>query len=464
MTARRSLLFVVPAVGCAVAAVLYAYLSGGPGKGTVFGLEMASGAAAIGIGAGILYLTLPLAIRHAEGSTGGVQIFLLAGLLAGLFARLVLFGSDPILENDYLRYLWDGAVLAHGENPYRWSPAEILSGAAPAVLQQLAGDSAGLVERIGYADLRTIYPPVGIALFSLAHVADPWGLTGLRCLYLLADIATLVLLIVLLRRFRRSPLWVFVYWLNPLAAQMIYNAAHMDGLLVPFLLGAVLLAIRQWPLGASVILVLAAGIKLWPVLLAPLLFRHAAPATGRYVGAMLLFAAGFALLLLPFWLSGPAETSGLVAFGSEWRKNEVVFGSLVSAFDGLLTAFDVLRFDPERLARLTVGAGLVALAFWPVGPPDDAALVRRCLVIVASLFILAPAPYPWYFIWLLPFLTLAPMTAILTWTATLPLYQLRFHPYFESHEELFTNGIVWLEHGVPVVLIAATLLLGRVRR
>jgi len=40
----------------------------------------------------------------------------------GLLARLRMFASTPILEDDFYRYFWDGGVLANGFNPYNYSP------------------------------------------------------------------------------------------------------------------------------------------------------------------------------------------------------------------------------------------------------------------------------------------------------------------------------------------------------
>ncbi|MEQ9487621.1 MAG: glycosyltransferase 87 family protein [Alphaproteobacteria bacterium] len=420
-------------------------------------------AASLGVLAGLLYLLLPFAIQR----TALPRNVLFVGVLAGLLARLFLFASEPILENDYFRYLWDGAVLASGENPYRWSPADVLTGIAPAAFHNLSVEAGQVVAQIGYPDLRTIYPPLGVLIFGLAHLADPWGLTGLRGLYLLADTVTLALLLALLRQFGRPPVWALIYWLNPLSIQMTFNAMHMDALLLPFLLGAFLLAVRNRPGGATFLLVLAAGVKLWPVLLAPVLLRHAAPTLRQTLVWMLLFAAGFVVLLLPLYFSGPAETSGLFAYGSDWRKNEIVFGLVVSLFDGLLAVFDAVRIDAERLARLAVAGALTLLALLLAllaRPKDDRALAVSVLMLVACLFIFVPSPYPWYFIWLLPFLSLVPMTAILCWTATLPLYQLRFHSYFMDNDGMFENGIVWLEHGVPITLIIITLLIRIVRR
>lgn len=46
------------------------------------------------------------------------------GLVLGfaLLFRVVLLWSDPIQEDDFYRYLWNGKVVASGLNPYRFAP------------------------------------------------------------------------------------------------------------------------------------------------------------------------------------------------------------------------------------------------------------------------------------------------------------------------------------------------------
>jgi hypothetical protein len=46
-------------------------------------------------------------------------------IFTGLFARIILIPSAPILEDDFYRYLWDGAVTANEFNPYTFSPLQV---------------------------------------------------------------------------------------------------------------------------------------------------------------------------------------------------------------------------------------------------------------------------------------------------------------------------------------------------
>jgi hypothetical protein len=80
------------------------------------------------------------------------------GLLAwvfilGLLARLVMFPSTPVLEDDHYRYLWDGGVLANGFNPYQYSPREVVGEEivkVPEPLRQLAREAGPIPKRINY--------------------------------------------------------------------------------------------------------------------------------------------------------------------------------------------------------------------------------------------------------------------------------------------------------------------------
>ena len=102
-------------------------------------------------------------------------------LLIGVFMRLAMFSSIPMLEDDYNRYLWDGAVTANGINPYRYSPEEVVQEKdIPLTLKALADESGEIIHRINHPQIRSIYPPVTQALFALSYIIKPWSLTPWR--------------------------------------------------------------------------------------------------------------------------------------------------------------------------------------------------------------------------------------------------------------------------------------------
>jgi hypothetical protein len=72
---------------------------------------------------------------------------------------------------------------------------------------------------------------------------------------------------------------------------------------------------------------------------------------------------------------------------------------------------------------------------------------------MSAFFLLSPTQFPWYYLWLVPFLALSPRASMLSLTATLPLYYLRFHFEYRGNVAPFDNGIVWLEFAPAFILL-----------
>ena len=83
------------------------------------------------------------------------------------------------------------------------------------------------------------------------------------------------------------------------------------------------------------------------------------------------------------------------------------------------------------------------------GPLD---LCRRVFVIITVLYLLSPTQFPWYYLWLAPFLPLFPVSGLLLLTATLPLYYSYFHLAPRDMEQVFHYGVV-LVIWVPVLML-----------
>lgn len=429
---------------------LWLLLSWHPVNQEIFGLSPICWLVAIAVIAGAIFLSLPATVRRLQGAAP--LLVLVVGL--GLLMRLVVLASEPMLEIDFNRYLWDGAVLANGFNPYAFSPAEVLAGDAPAGLLALAQGSGGLLDRIGHGELRTIYPPLAQAAFALAHKIAPWDLTAWRIVILLSECVTLLLLLALLRAVKLSPLWALLYWWNPLVLKELINSAHMDALLLPFLLGSMLLVLRERVVGAAGVLALATGVKLWPLLLLPLVLRSAWGDARLLLGAAALFGAIALTLALPLLIAGLDQQAGLVAYATTWQRNTAIFMAFAWLLDQGLMAFHLTDLDAGRIARALVGVVMGALALglaWS-RPVSQCDLCRRFAILIAALFLLSPAQYPWYYTWLVPFLVFLPSPGLLLLTALLPLYYLRFGLEAMGMADAFDNYIVWLIY-LPVLLV-----------
>jgi len=402
------------------------------------------------------------------GRTAPTRRLALGVFAVGALMRLLVAPSQPILEDDFYRYLWDGAVTAHGHNPYTVIPGAVQSRAETVLPPLLAlGDEAGLVlHRVNHPHLGTIYPPAAQAAFAAAHALTPWRAGGLRTLYFAADIAVFALLAALLKALGRSPLLVLIYWWNPLAVKEIYNSLHMDILLVPFLLAAVLLVLRGRPVWGMVPLACAAAVKLWPLLLLPPLAAAGLGQPRRALAAVLLFSGLACLLLSPALASARlGGNSGFAAYGARWEMNDALFMAFPWALKGTV-ALAGGELSPAMAHRggKTIALALVLLtvgcvAVWtaqvarregqtPAEWPEAAkgAWCRGLLWVTAALFLLSPTQFPWYFLWILPFLVLVPSRGLLTLTLMLPLYYLRFYFEARGYVEFFHYRVVWIEY------------------
>ena len=372
-------------------------------------------------------------------------------LFTGVVLRLAMFFSTPMLEDDYNRYLWDGAVTASGINPYKFSPEEIIRGKdVPGKLIGLARESGDTIRRINHPQIRTIYPPVTQALFAISYLIKPWSLLPWRAILLLFDLAVLALILYSLRLTGRPLIYSIIYWWNPLLVKEIYNSGHLDVLVFPFALGGVVLALNSRYMYSVLSLAGGIGVKLWPALLAPLVLRPVVSNPGRILRAVALLLIFVCILFIPLYLSQPDDSSGLIAYGTRWENNDSVFRILIFLSEFFLHILGFETYEKYSLARVFAAALILLWIFAMIyRKPAGDEFFKKSLFIIAFVFLVSPTEFPWYYTWLLPFLAVEPRFSLLALTALLPLYYLRY--YFEPRgmPGVFTNLIVWLEF-VPV--------------
>ncbi|MFC1735456.1 glycosyltransferase 87 family protein [Candidatus Hydrogenedentota bacterium] len=372
--------------------------------------------------------------------------------LVGALMRMAAISSTPVKEDDFYRYFWDGAVVVEGFSPYRYAPDVLVPDGArdegiPPALEALAIESGEVIGRINHPHLRTIYPPVAQAAFSLAAFISPWSISAWRAVLLGFDLAAVCLLCALLGGMNRRLSWIMVYWWNPLLVKEIYNSAHMDILVAPFLVGAILLANRRKHIFSAACLGVAVGVKVWPVLLLPFVLRPAAKNWRRLVPALVTFLIVVGVVLVPLANGGFGSDSGVAEYSKGWEMNDSLYMLLLWCIRPALRLLDFQPGYAHLVTRAIVAAILAGLVLWAARKNTDGpeTLSSHCLLATAALFLLSPTQFPWYYIWCLPFLTAIPRFSLLLLTVLLPLYYLRF--YFDATDtvSIFDNGVVWIE-------------------
>lgn len=322
--------------------------------------------------AAVLLSTLPLAAAAYLGE--GVSrlsrqhLLLLWGGMVALRLCIpwgVLEGSD-----DAFRYLWDGRVLDSGVNPFLHAPqAEPLRHLRESVFYP----------HIYRPDMRTVYPPLAQFWFWVAYRLSPDSFWGLKLILLIHDLATVALLLLLLRGRGLPPLRSLIYAWSPLALTQLFAAGHLDGVLIPWCLLSLLLS-RRHPLAAGGALAASAMVRPLTCLCAPALTLRRPWQESLW--AVLGFFSVAALLLSPFAAAGQGIFESLLVYAEHWRFN----GSLFLAAEAMWGKEPWVR-QALYIATAAVSLGAAALPL---------RLASRYMVALGSYFALAPTVYPWY--------------------------------------------------------------------
>jgi len=379
-------------------------------------------------------------------------------------ARLVVCFAPPMLESDYQRYLWDGAVTASGLNPYRDPPSDVLAGTVQGPnadqLAALAARSGNVLSSINHPALTTIYPPAAQGAFAAAYAIAPFSPVGLRIVFCLADAATLMLLLRLLKALSLPAGQVIWFAWNPLLLREVYSSLHMDILLLPLIVAALLAAVRRKEGLAAAWLVIASAVKVWPVVLVPLVLRPLLGQWRRLVLTLATCALLGATLWLPLLFVSHGESSGFLAYGRSWQNNDGYFRAGIWLTERVLTLPGIEAWHSHAIMRLTSAALLGVVVLWQLRskPTDAMELIARCLFIVGTIFMLSPTQFPWYWLWCLPLLTLRPSLPLLLYVALLPIYYVQ--------DQLVYPLSHWLQHAPVWILLCVaggTTFIGRLR-
>ncbi|MDR3576847.1 MAG: hypothetical protein P4L50_23525 [Anaerolineaceae bacterium] len=310
-----------------------------------------------------------------------------------IFFRAVLVFSQPTLSDDMYRYIWDGRVQAHHINPYSYAPA------AP----QLAGlRDESIWPEINRKAVVTVYPAGAELAFAAIWRIWPDSVHFFQLVMVFGDLMAAVLLFFLLRATGRPTSAVLIYLWNPLVIFEIASSAHVDGLVLPFLLGAWLARIKGRDFLTGLLLGLAASLKLYPLLLLPVLWRWK-DERGRFRPAWsmpLAFLIGFGITYLPYLSIGGSVVGFLPGYLNEQ------FNFMLSGPIFLWAVSHALA--PELVVDGFMAAVLLIIylffLFHPAANAETA--LRRCIWPVGAFTLLTTNLFPWYMLWLVPLLAI----------------------------------------------------------
>ena len=201
-------------------------------------------------------------------------------------------------------------------------------------------------------------------------------------------------------------------------------------------------------------LALAAGVKLWPVFLFPLLLKKNYKSLAGLIKSSVIFSIFLAAIFIPFTMVQLDSSSGFVAYSQTWENNSSLFRIFLFTGEQILNYLSIHPGHAQRYTRFFVALLTIAWVLYQALKYDRTLfdLYRRSLFIVAAIFLIGPTQFPWYYTWMLPFLVVAPRFSLLFLTTLLPLYYLRYYLEPSGRLDVFNNYVVWIEF-IPVWIL-----------
>lgn len=353
-----------------------------------------------------------------------------------LAVRLPFFFHLPQLSDDYFRFLWDGLLMVHGQNPFGLVPS-----AADLGLFTDPTYAANLLEGMNSPNYPSVYPPIhqlfsGVAV-SLSGNGVLAGVNWMRTLILLCE---LMMLGYFIKTKGISGKILAAYLLNPLVVAEGVGNVHFEAALLPFLA----IAVHQFARGYFIKSGLAwAGsilIKLTPLFLAPLfLFKNRNRKLWIFFGVTLVLVAGVFALISP-WVILDGLSGGVGLYFKSFEFNASVY-YLLSVILKWIVGYNVIHVLGPLMGMITLA--VILFISWK---GRYAALSEAALLIYIAYFLLATTVHPWYLIPVVYFALASHRYLLLIWS---------FSVWFSYSHYIDPLGPKWIwilaEYGLLII-------------
>jgi SAM-dependent methyltransferase len=301
-----------------------------------------------------------------------------------LVFRIAFLPLLPVLSDDAYRYVWDGMLQVHGINPYQYRPA------AP---ELAAFHNEPIFESLNSASYYSVYPPLSQALFALGGLFYDQGWT--ISYYVIKGLfATLEMGGVLLLAKMIAARDLMLYAWHPLALIEGAGQAHTEAATVFFLIAAVWAVRRSSSLGASLALTAAVWVKLYPVVLIPLLWRRFG---WRPAIPVIVFSV---VVCLPY-----ASVEVLYHFATSLNLYVQLFEFNAGLYYGVKELFRWVT-GADWSKTLGPAFGVIYTAILPAVYWSDArfdwSFATSALLLLGLFFFCSTTVHPWYLLTVLP--------------------------------------------------------------
>ncbi len=296
-------------------------------------------------------------------------------ILFGLIFRISLIPSNISTSDDIYRYIWEGKLVANGINPYEFSPDDDS-------LSYLHSEL--LPAKVTFKDMPAIYPTVSQGVFALGYLISGENDKGLKLIYLLAELLTILFIVKILRLRKLNTNLVILYAWLPLPILEFFVNSHIDVVGISFFTIFIYYILKDKYLAALPFYVLATFIKFYPLILAPLLIKKLGWKKSLIFGGFFLLLA--APLVFPMIPHERATGESLFKYLSSWCFNGSVYTFFFNLFDNGYTA------RTYGLYGLIISVGMISLFY------KD--FLKAVYGVWICFIIFSATLYPWYLGWI----------------------------------------------------------------
>ncbi|HSW54822.1 MAG TPA: hypothetical protein VLH59_07015 [Ignavibacteriaceae bacterium] len=324
-----------------------------------------------------IYLMLIYFVFKVEISNKQLLLILISLFLV----KTIFVNTDPIGSDDYYRYIWDGKVQANGINPFLYQPNST-------ALNHLHSEI--LPAKVSYPNIKTIYFPVSQWIFVIAYWLSGENAIGLKIIYLLFELITLIALYFLLKHFNVDLKYLLIYAALPLITFQYFIDAHIDIAGTALMISSIAFYFYNKKFFSYILLGLSISVKPTGLLLLPFYFQNEAVIKEKLKSVMTPIVV-FVITFLPYLFTAtPLET--LINYSVNWTFNGMIYNTLN------------LFISDNSMIRILCGVLFILVIGYLYFSKID--LLRKIYLSLFLLMLFSPVVHPWYLIW---FAVLLPM-------------------------------------------------------
>ncbi len=323
-------------------------------------------------------------------------------IFATVIFRIVSAFIMPSLSDDVYRFIWDGQLIVHGNNPLLSTPDNYL--ASLSTTTQGYDYYQKLHHLINHPQFYTCYPPLMQLVFAIAAFVGAKSIVVsiviIKLIVAFSDCIAILFLYKILNKLKLDVKLILLYAFNPLVIMEGAGNAHFEVMQVALMLVSVYYILENKLTIAAIFWGLAIVTKLLPLLLLPLLLRYLGWKKGI---VFCLIAVGFAAIsFLPFVSVQSINTfsQSLNLYFQNFEFNASIY-YVAREIGWWVKGYNYISFIGPFLMGIFLL--IYAIIFFTKTTLSFYGYSMFALIILSLYYFFATTVHPWYIINLLPF-------------------------------------------------------------